>query len=288
MPANCAKLPSCVLQYLLLGLLLLPLRARAQYTFATNQGTITITGYTGSANDVTLPSSINGLPVTSIGQDAFYGASMTFLTIPDSVTDIGYEAFGQCAALTVLTLPNSITNISSYSFFECRSLASVTIPVNVTEIHSETFGLCSGLTTVTIPQSVTNIQSGAFEDCTGLQQIYFDGNAPAFGMDSFIGVSAATVYYFAGTTGWGATYASLPTVLFNPPPQITGCGFTSNGFSFAVAGTNNPDFVVEASTNLATGTWQPVQTNTETGAPFNFSDFQWSNCPSRFYRLRLP
>ena len=50
---------------------LLPVVAQAQFTFTTNNGAITITRYTGSGGDVTIPSMINGWPVTSIGEGAF-------------------------------------------------------------------------------------------------------------------------------------------------------------------------------------------------------------------------
>ena len=56
---------------LLFLLLLLPAQIQSQFTYETNNGTITITGYTGSGGDVTVPESISGLPVTSIGSSAF-------------------------------------------------------------------------------------------------------------------------------------------------------------------------------------------------------------------------
>ena len=55
----------------LLLLLALPAAVQAQFTYTTNNGAITITGYTGPGGAVTIPSTINGLPVTSIGDQAF-------------------------------------------------------------------------------------------------------------------------------------------------------------------------------------------------------------------------
>jgi hypothetical protein len=67
------------------------------YNYTTNNGTITITGYTGSGSVLTLPSTITGLPVTSIAKDAFYTcSSLTSVTIPSSVTNLGDDAFGSC------------------------------------------------------------------------------------------------------------------------------------------------------------------------------------------------
>ena len=55
----------------MLSLLALPVVVQAQFTFTTNNGAITITGYTGTGGDVTIPSSTNGYPVTVIGSGAF-------------------------------------------------------------------------------------------------------------------------------------------------------------------------------------------------------------------------
>jgi hypothetical protein len=68
--------------------------AQAQFTYTTNSGTISITGYTGVDGAVTIPGEINGYPVTGIGTNAFMGTvRLTSVTIPNSVTSIGNWAF---------------------------------------------------------------------------------------------------------------------------------------------------------------------------------------------------
>src|SRR3954469_7062087 len=87
-------------------LLALPTVVHAQFTFTTNNGTITITGYTGPGGAVTIPSMITGLPVTRIGTYAFFhNGNITSLTIP----------------------PGTVTNIGGYAFFQSSSLRRITL-----------------------------------------------------------------------------------------------------------------------------------------------------------------
>lgn len=181
----------------LMLLLLLPAQARAQFTFTTNNGAITITGYSGPGGVVTVPSTINGLPVTGIGDRAFRlctnvtsatmptgitniggyafaGCSgLRSVSIPNSVTDIGYDAFGGCTRLTQVTVPNSVVRIQVYAFSYCSSLTNVVISYGVITIGDKAFSGCP-LTSVTIPSSVSSIGGQAFEDCPALLAINVD------------------------------------------------------------------------------------------------------------------
>src|SRR5215472_11411424 len=85
--------------------------SQAQLTYTTNNDTVTITGYTGTNDDVVIPSTIDGLPVTSIGANAFQYARINTVTIPSSVTNIGDSAFRNCMSLTSITIPNSVASI---------------------------------------------------------------------------------------------------------------------------------------------------------------------------------
>ena len=86
----------------------------------------------------------------------------TSITIPDSVTSIGNEAFSRCTGLTSVTIPVSVTSIGERAFYNCTGLTSITIPDSVTSIADYAFEGCTDLTSVTIPDSVTSIGSWAF------------------------------------------------------------------------------------------------------------------------------
>jgi hypothetical protein len=238
------------------------LSAQAQFldfNYTTSNGKINITKYTGSGGAVSIPSSINGLPVTAIGSQAFSGCtnltsviipdsiaaigkqgfigctSLTSVTIPNSVTDIGVEVFYTCTSLTNFAFPNTVTSIGYGTFYGCSSLASVTIPNTVTNIGYSAFSDCASLTIVTIPESVTTIGDYVFYHCVNLTGVYFQGNAPSVGTrDVFLSANKAKVYYVEGTKGWGSTFGGLPTVLLLIPPRTaTATSQVVNGFVVA-------------------------------------------------------
>jgi hypothetical protein len=102
------------------------------------------------------------------------------------------------------------------------------------------------------------------------------------------------VYYLPETTGWPtpppAPFGGRPTVLWNPQVLTSDASFGvgTNGFGFTITGSSNLVIVVEACTNLGSPIWSPVGTNTLTGGSSYFSDPEWTNYPTRLYRLRSP
>ena len=165
------------------------------YTYEVDEdATITITGCNKSANGaITIPSKIDGKPVTRIGDGAFEDCTgLTSVTLGNSVTSIGDVAFYDCSGLTSITIPDSVTSIGDSAFLECTGLTSITIPNSVTSIGAGTFNGCSSLTSITIPDSVTSIGNGAFEDCTGLTSITIPNSVESIGHDAFLGCTGLT------------------------------------------------------------------------------------------------
>ena len=101
---------------------------RAQFVYTVDSGVVTITGPNSISGDVTIPANINGQPVVSIGDSAFSGSSMTHVTFPNSITNIGPAAFQYCYGLTNLDLPHGLLQIGDLAFNGCASLTSVSIP----------------------------------------------------------------------------------------------------------------------------------------------------------------
>ena len=189
--------------------------AQTPFTFTTNNGVLTITKYTGPGGAATIPSTINGLPVTHIGDGAFYDCrSLASLMIPSSVTEIGHEAFGNWGNLTNIAIPDSVSRIGDWAFKRC-SISSVNLPASLTRIEEATFWGCLSLTNITIPAGVRVIGSRTFERCPNLTSVYCKGDAPDGGSDLSIfgGATNATVYYLPGTKGWAKTFGGRPAFL---------------------------------------------------------------------------
>jgi len=200
----------------LLALLLLALPAALQaedYTYTTNEGTITITGYTGPGGDVTIPSTINGLPVTRIGSSAFVNKTiLTGATIPNSVTSIGGDAFYLCANMKNIILPDNLKYIEYRTFSGCSSLTSVLIPSGVTGIGQKAFSGCTSLTTTSIPDGVTNIEYAAFSGCTSLTNVTIPSSVTSIGDEPFAYCSSLKAITVDTNS---STYSSVDGVLFD-------------------------------------------------------------------------
>lgn len=96
--------------------------------------------------------------VSAIGEYAFDGNGiLTYISIPDSVTNIGICAFARCNELKSIAIPGSIKSISPYTFDGCGNLTRVTLKSGLTNIGNEAFIDCSNLKVIAIPDSVTDI-----------------------------------------------------------------------------------------------------------------------------------
>ena len=123
--------------------------------------------------------------VTSIGDRAFdCMSSLTSITIPNSVTKIGYCAFRD-TGLTSVIIPNSVTSIGKAAFVLCSNLTSVTIPNSVTSIEDEAFLCCHNLPSITIPNSVTSLGNNCFNNCWKLSSIIIPNSVKTIGKSAF-------------------------------------------------------------------------------------------------------
>jgi hypothetical protein len=246
---------ACLLAVLLLAL---PAAVQAQFTYTVTDGRVTITGYTGSGGAVTIPATIEGLPVTSIGEQAFAACqsltsvtipnsvtsigdwafnvcqSLTSVTIPNSVTSIGFAAFAYCTKLTSVMIPSSIMSIGDSTFADCTSLASVTISNGVTSIGDSTFADCTSLANVNIPSSVTSIGNAAFADCISLTSVTIPNSVTSIGHNAFLNCTYLISVFFQGNAPAPSNDTSVfeDDFAFDPATAYYLAGTTGWGTTF--------------------------------------------------------
>lgn len=151
-----------------------------------DNGTIEIQGYDGEDTSITVPSKIDGISVTSIGEDAFYCCdTLTTIKIPNGIKSIGSSAFSDCTSLESISIPKSVTSIGDFAFYNCSSLISIKIPEKIKCILEYTFSECSSLESVTISNSVTHIEEGAFDCCSSLKNITIPNSVTKLGDYAF-------------------------------------------------------------------------------------------------------
>lgn len=174
-----------------------------------------ITQYTGSDENVVIPSALGGVPVTEVtcekNSDSYFNNGVTkSITFPSSVKVIDKMCYGSDTLETVV-LPEGVEEIAENAFTGCKNLKNITIPSTVKEIGGAAFANCSSLTSITLPAALekldggaflesglvtadmsacTNLQSmdtGVFRDCEALQTIVLPNNLDKITRDMFAG-----------------------------------------------------------------------------------------------------
>ena len=131
---------------------------------AQQEGWVSFTGdgimYYGPAH-VVVPSEVNGYKVVALGWQAFEACGMKSVSLPSTITKIGYSAFNGCESMESVNLPEGITDLPQSVFRSCTSLKSLSLPSGLKTIGSEAFTF-SGLETIILPSCVTEIPYQCF------------------------------------------------------------------------------------------------------------------------------
>ncbi len=196
-------------------------------TYEITGGKVTITGCDKNASgELVIPGTIEGCPVTSIGETAFFECTrLTDITIPDSVVSIGSWAFENCNSLTSITIPDSVTSINNFAFQSCYALSSITVEEGNTKYHSagnclietesktliagcknsvipddgsvkeigiSAFYCCFELTDIIIPDSVESIGWSAFQSCESLTSVTIGNGVKTIEDNAFLSCTGLT------------------------------------------------------------------------------------------------
>ena len=158
-------------------------------------GYVYISGYTGFDSKITIPPTLEDLPVVGIASNAFENnQNLSEVVIPSNVTYIGYRAFAG-SSITKITVPATVKTIamrwgdwgSCQTFKDCTKLKSVVF--NAGNINEELFSGCTALTTVKLGSSTKSISSSAFLNCSSLSSINLN-NVTSINTEAFAGCNA--------------------------------------------------------------------------------------------------
>lgn len=139
----------------------------------TKENTVTITDCAeGARGTLEIPATIDNLPVTKIGKNAFWDCSqITSVTFPTSITEIGDCAFWECTSLTGVVIPDTVTKMGYMTFIGCTSLLSASIGKGLKAVPNQAFDSCESLQTVILPDGLESIGTGSFQNCKSLTSI---------------------------------------------------------------------------------------------------------------------
>ncbi|MDR2211669.1 MAG: leucine-rich repeat domain-containing protein [Spirochaetaceae bacterium] len=180
---------------------------------------VVIKEYLGTARAVVIPGTIEGFPVTEIGDRAFKYVKpdrIVSVVIPDSVTRIGDSAFSS-TMFNQVTLPKNLKTIGSEAFRDCWFLTTITIPAGVTSIGRGAFEHCERLTRIVIPEGVTTIDENVFAGCKALTTVTIPDSVTSIGGDAFFQCEALT------TVNITVRPVEFPRPQFAAFPAFTGC-----------------------------------------------------------------
>jgi len=280
-----------------------------KYTYTTSGGEVTITGSTGTYTSFVVPYEIDGNPVTEISTLAFRGkatmATMTSVVLPNSINEIGAEAFSLCSELVSVRLPeglqvlpnslfdgcfklqyadipDSVKSIGDSAFDHCYPLQDVVIPNGVTNLGTQAFQFCkTNMREIVIPESVKTIGNNCFAYCSVLNSVTFEGDAPVVGSNLYLNSSIVTNYVGETLDGYGSTLGGR--IVVRPKNHLD--GLTVNGFDVMDALGNKSDALYGS--RMTTGTnivlissarYYDVQaTNENNYIGFDFSNVDLTN-----------
>lgn len=145
------------------------------HTYSNGQGEITF---------IQVPTKIGGLyPFEN-------RASLTSISLPESITAINGNLFADCNNLASVRLSNKMTSIPSFAFYGCSKLIDINIPDSLIEIGKCAFDGCSQLKSITLPQGVTAIGDSAFDGCSVLQSVDLPATLATIGEMAFYSCSS--------------------------------------------------------------------------------------------------
>ena len=230
--------------------------------------------YIGAGGAVTIPATItvggNSKPVTkiytevfcersdvtsvtlsegiqTIGNKAFYGTGITSLSLPNSITKLGDEAFSACPSLASISIGSGSMTVSSTTFRKLPSLATITVAAGNTALKAEdgvlfsksgtSLYVCAAKGTTkgdyTVPSGVSYVYASAFAYCTQLTSITFPSTMVSSYNDLFIGCENLRYVDFSQCNDWeqGGLFSSAGVTVRRNPTALERVSYSKHPFA---------------------------------------------------------
>jgi hypothetical protein len=155
------------------------------FSYGKSGGVVTITHYFGRGGDIKIPPEIEGLPVMSIGEKAFYqNAVIDAVTLPEGLTKIEGYAFAE-SSITSVNLPSSIRRIERGAFANCSQLASpINLPDGFIYLGDAAFQGCTRIKSLRLPNGLLHIPDNTFNGC-GMEKLNIPSTVQTIGSFAF-------------------------------------------------------------------------------------------------------
>lgn len=158
------------------------------FQYSEFQGTIEINKYIGNNEKVIIPSSINGMKVTSIGNNAFKDNNFVKeINISEGINSLGTSSFSNCNNLEKVYINNSVNIIGDCAFYGCSKLQSIRMPDEMTILGNNIFTKCESLETINIPKGVKTIGLEFAKDCFNLTKVSIPNSVTTICAGAFYG-----------------------------------------------------------------------------------------------------
>jgi len=176
-----------------------------EFSFDEHNGEITITGYSGDKTVLSVPETINEMPVVAVGEyafseDGFEENGLQQITLPKGLRIIGTGAFSNCIYMTSVQLPATVTDIQSGAFWNCSAMElSCSLPQALETVGDYAFQYCYNLKEIILPEGCQFLGEEAFESCIGAQVISLPASLTEIGAGAFTGCQNAAVLVVASS-----------------------------------------------------------------------------------------
>ena len=227
-----------------------------------DDGNATITGFSGNATALSIPSTLDGHTVVAIGNNAFKNnTQIRSVVLPNGIKAIGDSAFSGCSYLSCIEFPDGLTSIGQSAFQECTSLETVNLPKNVTYIGGYAFGYCSSLKSISIPKSLTSVgdmggqsgmtipYGGPFAYCSNLQEARIEEGMTSLPECLFFrctGLKTISIPDTVTTIGQSAFQECTSLETVNLPKNVTYIGGYAFGYCSSLKSISIPKSLTSA------------------------------------------